>query len=267
MELTIVSLMAEKVVPTHRAIAAYLGRQAGIAVRFEEQVPWQERMQLLAAGTAQVGFVCGLPFARWADAATPPVELLAAPVMAAARYSGQPVYFSDVLVRAASPFHSFADLRGAAVGYNEPGSLSGYAVLLAHLAAIGEPGGFFGRAVESGAHSASLRMLLEGTIDAAAIDTTVFEAEAAARPELAALLRPVATLGPTPIPPVVVARDLPQTLKQQLRASLLAMGDEEAGQQILASGGVLRFVAVHDSDYDPVRRMDRAAATARLAAP
>ena len=83
---------------------------------------------------------------------------------------------SDVIVRADSPFLSFADLRGAVWAYNEPRSHSGYNVVRYHLAAKGMPAAYFGRVVESGSHHNSLQMILQRSIDAAAIDSTVLEA-------------------------------------------------------------------------------------------
>jgi phosphonate transport system substrate-binding protein len=88
-------------------------------------------------------------------------------------YKDRPVYFSDVVVRRDSKFHTFADLRGASWAYNEPGSHSGYNVVGYHLATLGEGSGYFGQVVESGAHQVSLQMILDGRIDASAIDSLV----------------------------------------------------------------------------------------------
>ncbi len=66
------------------------------------------------------------------------IDLLAAPVMAAERYQGQPVYYSDIVVHHASRFQTFADLRNATWAYNEPHSHSGYHVVRFHLAQTGE---------------------------------------------------------------------------------------------------------------------------------
>jgi ABC-type phosphate/phosphonate transport system substrate-binding protein len=66
-------------------------------------------------------------------------------------------------------------------------------------------------------------------------------------------------LGPSPIQPVVVARQAPDSLKVDLEAILLAMGEDTAAQQRLAHGFVERFASVVDSDYDPIRTMLAAA--------
>ena len=248
--ITIVSLLSDNARPTCQRIADYLSAHAGVRATLVTGMPWQAQQQLLDQGKAEVGFICGLPYVRKVER----FELLAAPVMRAPRYQGRPVYFSDVIVRHDSPFRSFADLRGATWAYNEPGSFSGCVGPLAHLAALGEKSGYFGRAVESGAHLRSLELIAEGTVDASAIDTTVMELELRRRPELAAQFRVVDTIGPSPIPPVVIARGVAPEIKRRLRDALLHMHEDREGQVILSDGMLARFVAVHDADYDDIRR-------------
>ena len=242
--------MSDNARPTYQRIAAYLSERAGVRASLVAGVPWQEQERMLDQGRAEVGFICGLPYTR----KTAQVELLAAPVMRAARYQGRPIYFSDVIVRRDSPFCSFADLRGATWAYNDPGSFSGYAVLCAHLAALGETGDYFGRLVESGAHLRSLELIATGAVDAAAIDSVVLELEYKRRPALAAQLRAVEAIGPSPIPPVVVARGVAAATRLRLREALLHMHEDSAGHEILSDGMIARFVAVHDADYDDIRR-------------
>src|SRR5262249_773577 len=147
------------------------------------------------------------------DRKAPLVELLAAPVMQRPRYEGRPIYFSDVVVRAGSPLRSFADLRGASWAYNEQGSQSGYNLTRFYLASLGEPSGYFGNAIESGAHQSSIQMVMEGLVDASAIDSTVLELEFERRPHLAAVVPVIHTLGPSPVPPAVVSTKVPAELR------------------------------------------------------
>lgn len=247
--LTIVSLLADNARPLYRAVARYLSEHANLPAQLVEGVPWQEQEHMLDTGTADMGFLCGLLYTQKADHLT----LLAAPVMAAPRYAGKPVYFSDVVVPAGSSFQHFADLRGARWLFNDPGSFSGYAVLRAHLAALGETADFLGSLAASGRHIRSLEMVAAGEADTAAIDSTVIDLERARRPELVARVRTVASLGPHSIPPAAVGRHVPPAVQEQLRAALLDMHTNQAGQQALAKGQLARFVAVQDLDYNDVR--------------
>jgi ABC-type phosphate/phosphonate transport system substrate-binding protein len=169
------------------------------------------------------------------------------------------VYFTDVVVRRDDPAGTFADLRGRIWAYNDEGSHSGYNVVRHHLLALGETGGYFGRVVRSGAHQRSIDLVLDRQIDASGIDSTVLETEMVRRPELGTALRTIAAIGPSPIPPVVVARQLDPELKGRLRELLLGMSADPAGRVVLAGGRMAGFVSVRDADYDPIRAMVRRA--------
>ena len=179
--------------------------------------------------------------------------------MQGARYQDRPIYFSDVVVHRDSPYHSFADLRGAAWAYNERGSHSGYNVVRYHLATLGVKQAYFGRVIESGAHQASLRMILDRQVDASAIDSTVLELELERQPEIQNDIRIIETLGPSPIPPWLILKTVPQPLRDQLRRVILNMRTDPRGRAILAQARIARFAAVEDRDYDPIREMARLA--------
>jgi phosphonate transport system substrate-binding protein len=259
--ITIISLLSDNHEPFYHGVAEYLARRTRLPIHFANQPPWQEREQMLRDGRAQMGFVCGQFYVDNAER----LKLLAAPVMRDRRYNGLPVYFSDIVVRRESRFRSFADLRGATWAYNEPASWSGCRVLEAYLAEHGETAAFCGSLVASGAHLRSLALIIDGAIDTAAIDSTVLDLELFRRPHLAEQIRSVASLGPTMHPPVVVRRDLPAHVAEQLRDALLAMHEANATADILAAGHYARFAAVHDTDYDDIRSKTRLAERARLA--
>ncbi len=264
MPLKLTSLQAENADSTVAAIGNYLAQWMGTSIEFVVDIPWRRRELLLDTGQVQMAWICGLPYVRRVDRPDPGIELLASPVMRGERYEDQPVYYSDVVVHRDSWFRKFADLRGATWAYNEPGSQSGYNVVRYHLAVLGEPSGYFGQVIESGAHQVSLQMILSGRIDASAIDSTVLEEEFRRDPSIRSRLRLVETLGPSPMPPWVVQKSLPRDLRGTLRELLLTMHQDPEGQAILAQGQLNRFAQVEDSDYDPIRRMARLAEAVKL---
>ena len=239
----------------YQAVAEHLERTLGRAVILVDGVSFAQ----FAEGSVDAGFICGLPYVQLTRQSPAPVELLGAPVLAGARYHDEPIYFSDVIVRADSDFHDFADLRGASWAFNDPDSHSGYNITRYHLVELGETHGFFGRIVEAGAHQRSIRLVAEGLVDASAIDSQVLALVLGSDPELAAQLRVIEVLGPSPIQPVVAATRLPNGLKRELSAALLSMHADPRAKAGLGSGLVERFVEVQDSHYDPIRRMVEAA--------
>ncbi len=257
--LRFVTFLAPNMFPVYRFIAEYVGRHLGRATTL---TVGGTSFDVFAAGEADVGFICGLPYVDLMRALPPPVALLAAPVLAGARYEGRPIYYSDVIVRADSPFQSFADLRGRRWAYNDRDSHSGYNITRYRLVQMGETQGFFGAVIEAGWHQRAIEMVVTGEIDAAAIDSQVLAVELRDQPELAAQLRVIDVLGPATIQPVVAARQVPEGLRGAIQAVLLGIVDDAAARAVLARGFVERFVAVRDADYDDIRGMVAAAVAA-----
>ena len=257
--LKLASCMAENTEVVCQSIATYFRAQLGIQTEYVSGIPWQERERLFDRGEIQILWLCGLPYVHKADLRESDMELLAVPVPADLRSQGRAVYFSDVIVKKQSPFQTFEDLRGASWAYNEPRSHSGYNVVRAYLGERGETAGFFARVVESGAHQTSVQMILDGDVDGSAIDSTVLEWLQQRNVSIREQTRVIQTLGPSPIPPWVVAKRVPESIRRQLRALLLRMGDDPLGRSILDEAGLLGFSDAQDSDYDPIRRMARVA--------
>jgi phosphonate transport system substrate-binding protein len=254
------SLAADNAAPFYRALAQYLSYALGTPVRLFDQAPWQEREDALRHGRALLGVVCGLQYVK----AEHTLHLLVAPVMRGRRYSSRPIYFSDVVVRRDLAANSFDALKGSRFAVNEPTSHSGYGIVRYTLAEHGIDGSFFGRVIQSGSHERSLELILNGQADAAAIDSTVLETELRNRPWLAEKLRVVATLGPSPSPPLVASRLATTTLQAAVVDSLLRMPLDPFGNEALAGAHVAGFAPVADTDYEPIREMARLGERVRL---
>ena len=218
----------------------------------------------LADGRADAAFLCGLPFVRLAAAPSPTVTAIAAPVLAGERYAGRPIYFSDVIVASDSRFRSFADLRGGSWAFNEADSQSGFGVVRSHLAAIGETRGFFGRIVEAGFHDVAIRLVAEGAVDGAAIDSQVLAIALRDEPGLAERLRVIEALGPSTIQPVVASAGMPSAERRALQEALVGLAAQPGAREALGRGFVDRFVPIGDTDYDDIREMEAVADAAGL---
>ena len=258
-QLKLASCMAENTESFCQSVACYIENRVRVSTRYVTDVSWQERERLFDRGEIHVLWLCGLPYVHKADKERPAVELLAVPIPSGARYQDRPVYFSDVVVKHDQPFRTFFDLRGASWAYNEPRSHSGFNVVRAYLAEFGQGANFFGTVVESGAHSASLEMVRSGRVDGAAIDSTVLEWFMAMRDDLVDQIRVIDTIGPSPIPPWVISRRVPEALRRAIRALLLNLHTEPFGKAMLERARLKRFVAAEDDDYNSIRAMARKA--------
>jgi phosphonate transport system substrate-binding protein len=206
-----------------------------------------------------LAFVCGLAYVVWGKDTEP----LVAPVLTDNRYRGEPIYFSDVVVRCDSQFHSFADLRNATWVYNEPYSHSGSGIVRFHLARSGYGKSFFRCEMEAGSHEAALHLVAEGEANVAAIDSHVLATLVSSHPCLDGRLRVIDTLGPSPIQPLVAARHLPDAVKTAVRFALVDLANDPTARSVLRRGHVECFIPVQDSTYDPIREMRATANRAR----
>ena len=243
------TFLAPQLYRIYEHIARYVGEKVG----YPADLTVGRAFEDFEAGGVDVGFICGLPYVRLADEPANTVELLAAPVLEGERYRQKPVYFSDVIVRSDSPYTSFDDLGGCTWAYNEPGSHSGYNLVCSSLLERGKTLHYFGTMIKTGSHSRSLQLVLEGRADATAIDSHVLDVVLAQNKDLALQLRVVTMLGPSSIPPVVVARNLDPDLKCRMREALLTIHDDPDMARVLHEGRIDHFVAVTDADYNDIR--------------
>lgn len=134
---------------------------------------------------------CGLPYrARLHGTVTlvctPDYGLTACP----------PGYYHSVLVRRRGEGRALVELaQQGTLAYNDPLSQSGWAAVVAHLAAAGtRPAA----CVETGGHALSLAAVRDGRADYAAIDAVTFALWCAAHPEAARAIDPFEHTAPTP---------------------------------------------------------------------
>ncbi len=253
MPLRFASYLGDNALDFYGRVVAYLGAVTGLGTTLVVPAPEQET----AFDHAQVeaAFTCGLPYILQSDRPAPAAHLLAAPVMPGERYEDRPVYFADLIVRRDAPYERLADLRGATFAYNQATSFSGYVLPRYHLLTQGLDLDFFGESCASGSHAASMDWVESGRAAAAAIDSVVLDMELLQRPERAARLRVIASIGPAGMPPVVASAQLDPAVQAALRDALTTMHTDPAGLAILRQGGMRRFAPVTSADYNDVRRM------------
>ncbi len=234
---------------TYEHIARYLGEKVGFPTTLRVGQSFEE----FAKGQIDVAFICGLPYVRMTSLNNCPVELLAAPVLIGKRYQHRPIYFSDVIVRSESQHTCFDDLRGCVWAYNERASHSGCNLVCHSLLERGKSPEYFGETVKSGSHLRSIEMVLQGEVDAAAIDSHLMDVLRSKDQELAARLRVVDMLGPSSIPPVVVSKMMDNELKCKMQETLVTMHLDDCGAKQLREGLIERFAIVTDEDYGDLR--------------
>jgi phosphonate transport system substrate-binding protein len=245
------TFLAPNMLPVYRFLTDQIANRLGRPVELVVGSSFDQ----FQSGQVDLGVICGLPYVWLAAYRPAPVEPLAAPVLAGDRYSGRPIYYSDVIVHRDSPITCPEELRGCSWAYNEPASHSGHTITLYSLVRMGAGPGFFARVVEAGFHQRAIRLVAHAVVDAAAIDSQVLAIELRDHPELADRLRVVGTFGPSTIQPVVAASHLPDRLRDEVQQLMVELADHPSARPTLAYGQIERFAVVDDAAYDDIRTM------------
>lgn len=241
----------------YRRFLDYIGEKIGRAVEFVDRDGYAAVNKLVADGDVDLAFVCGGPYV--AGHREFGMELLAAP-----QAYGRTVYYSYLIVPAASQVTSLAGLRGGSFAFTDPLSNTGKLVPTFLLAERGEtPESFFSTVSYSGSHDKSIRAVAGGLVDGAAVDSLIWEYLSRIEPALTGKTRIIVKSAPYGMPPVVVPKGLDPALKERLRSVLLQAHADERGREILAGMMIDRFVPVSDSDYDSIRDIERRVAASR----
>lgn len=201
-----------------------------------------------------LAMMCGLPYAL----SSPRPTLVAAPIPAAPRYGGKPVYFTDLVVRADSAWQSLEDSFGGVVGYTLADSMSGGLALRNHLAPYRRAHGsrLYRGAVGGLVHARGvIEALSAGHIDVGPLDSYYHELLQAYEPALAAQVRIVATTAAAPIPVLMATAALSEGQLANLRAALHAVSDSAEMAPVMERLLLAGFAVPEPADYDSFTAM------------
>ena len=226
--------------PLARQLAGYLSETLGLSVRWIDNQP---REGWLRESETDLLWACGYLHASNLVAGGWHYQAVAAPVMAAERYGGRPVYFGDVIVRADDPAHTLPALAQRQFAYNEIESFSGYEMLRRSQLINGEVGSWVSAGIRTGSHVASISAVIDGSADWAVIDSTVLDMQA--RPEI----RVITSVGPYPSPPILMSRVCTDPLRLRLTEVLHRLHADETARPFLNRWNVASFGQADDRDY------------------
>ena len=163
--------------------------------------------------------MCGLPFARDRRA----LVAIAAPIPAAARYGGRPVYFTDFVVRTDSPFRALTETFGHRIAYTTPGSHSGYNAARHHLLRYRKPERrrLYAEAVGPVVTPRrAVEAVAAGNAEVAPIDSYALDLLRLYDPALARSVRTVESTAAAPIPPLIASAGVERNQASRLRQAL-----------------------------------------------
>ena len=228
-------------VESYQSLITYLQNKTGKNVILIQRKTYQETNKLLERNMVDVAFVCtGAYMSGKKD-----MELLVIP-----QIDGKTTYRSLLIVSSSSPVTDLTDLRGSVFAFTDPLSNSGYLYPLSLLHSLGEkPESFFARTIFTYSHDRSIRAVMEGLADGAAVDSIVYDFFTR-RADHATKTKIIWQSSDFGMPPVVVPKSTNPLRQEELKALFLGIGQDSEGHKVLAEMGIDRFVPAHDDLYE-----------------
>lgn len=227
----------------------YIGEKLGREVEMVQRKTYAEVNILMEEGRIDAAFVCSRPYVEGHRDFG--MELLCVPVC-----FGKTEYCSYFIVHKDSSIQNLEDLRGKVFAFSDPLSNSGMLIPSYTLAMMGErPESFFRRHIFTYSHDNSIHSVADKLVDAAAVDSLIWEYENMKEPEWTTRTRIIYKSAPCGIPPVVVSPGIAPQLKEKLRSAFLNMHNDPRGREILKRVLIDRFTVIEDSAYNSIRQM------------
>jgi phosphonate transport system substrate-binding protein len=234
---------------TYGPLLDYLSSRLERPVDLIQRSTYAEINELIRRGGADVAFVCGGAFVEGEREFG--MQLLVVP-----QVGGQTTYYSYIIVAGDSPIQSLADLRGHSFAFTDPLSNSGHLSPLWLLNQMGEsPETFFSQTTFTYSHDNSIRAVAEHVVDAAAVDSLVYDYVVARDPTYLERVRIIHRSAPYGIPPVVVHPQIDPALRAELLQVFLDMDDNDEGRAVLQDLRIERFIEGDPAMYESIRQM------------
>ncbi|MGJ3647907.1 phosphate/phosphite/phosphonate ABC transporter substrate-binding protein [Sphingomonas sp. GlSt437] len=214
------------------AFQDYMATATGLPVRVRQTTDiYTSTIQALSSGQVDVALIAGGGYAN----AHEQIGNLVAPQLIMIGAHGETGYYSSLIVRADSPYHSIADLKGKSLAVVDYNSTSGYLYPMHAMRGHGiDPERYFSRIGVAGGHPQAVSAVYNQQYDAAwslssngtpktgfAITTWDRMADRGMIPHGA--IRDIWDVGPVPNLALAVRTDRPQALQDLVRGAMAAI--------------------------------------------
>lgn len=231
----------------YQNLVKYLEEKIGRRIEVVRRQTYQEVNDLLGTGEVDFGFICSLSYVMGLDEGT--LTGIAAPVI-----GGSSFYRSYLICRSDSGCNMLEDLEGKTFAFTDPLSYTGRLSMLKLLHdQVSADEDYFREVFYTYSHDSSVHAVHLGIVDAASVDSLVYEELAAAQSDLVGNVNVVYKGPAAGMPPVVASARADDGLREAFQRVLLDMTDDDQGRAILEGLGYDRFEEPEDANYDVIR--------------
>lgn len=227
-----------------RPLCDYLQEVLGRPVTLRVASTYEEQIQHIAEGKADLTYIGPTPYVRARDHYGPVL------LLAAEAEGGKASYQSVIVVRSDSPIRSLADIRNRTMAFGADKSFSSFYIPRLMLQNAGVRLSDLKNYAYLGRHERVALAVLHRDFDAGGLRLEI------AQQYLDRGLRIVATSVPLPPHAIVARPGLPAPIAEAIRAALL--NPSARGREAFrAMGAEVSFVPISDRDYDSAREIAR----------
>jgi phosphonate transport system substrate-binding protein len=231
----------------HRLLEA-MSEAVGVPVTLVQSRTYAEIVRAFEEGQIDVGILNAFSYVEIGQRAR--LVPLARRVRA-----GRDTYQSYIVVRQDGDITSYDGLRGKVFAFPDPRSTTGYLIprLMIRRHRL-EPERDFVRVLFVGKHDSTALAVANGSADAGAVASYIFEE---LEPAVRAKLRVLDRSEPIPFGPVVARSGLGEQLLGRIRDFFLSLDKTQHGQALLTEARLSGFTAASDEHYAPIRALVR----------
>jgi phosphonate transport system substrate-binding protein len=235
-------------------ILAQLEKDLGIKVKQVMASDYRGTIEALKFKKAEIGHLGPKAYVEATNDNYANVE----PVVQVRLANGSLGYRSCLIVHADSDIFSPEDIGGKTFAFNDPNSTSGYLVpMTMFLNEMGiNPKAYFSKLTFSGSHEASILAVTNKKVEVASTNLPDVQQLTREGKVPRGALRIIWVSKLIPNDPIVVRKDLPESLRQAIQASLASM--KEQHPEAFAEGGAFigGFQKVDDAKYQVIRELN-----------
>jgi phosphonate transport system substrate-binding protein len=243
-------------------ILEQLTKDLGIPVKQVAATDYRGSIEALKFNKAQLGQLGPKGYVEASNNNYANVE----PVVQLQHTSGSLGYRSCLIVHEASDIFNPEDMGGKTFAFNDPNSTSGYLVPMTFFLTEMdiEPKVYFSKLTFSGSHEASILAVANKKVDVASTNLPDLQQMTREGKIPRGAVRVIWVSKLIPNDPIVVRKDLPDSLKQAIQQSLTTMKATHPETFVAGGGWIGGFVKVDDAKYQIIRDLNETAK--RLAA-
>jgi phosphonate transport system substrate-binding protein len=243
-------------------ILEQLSKDLGMPIKQVAATDYRGSIEALKFNKAQIGQLGPKGYVEASNNNYANVE----PVAQLQHTNGSLGYRSCLIVHADSDIFNPEDIGGKTFAFNDPNSTSGYLVPMTFFLTEMdiEPKAYFSKLTFSGSHEASILAVANKKVDVASTNLPDVQQMTTEGKVPRGAVRVIWVSKLIPNDPIVVRKDLPDSLKQAIQQSLTAM--KATNPEAFTAGGawIGGFVKVDDATYQIIRDLNETAK--RLAA-